>query len=111
MIENQFEENQSRILEMRKSDNALLKLTLDKIYDMIKKLHDGPTSKQTTSHEEPISKSGFESKFIFPLNTLFDVLAFNSEIEKDANYKKYLVNLNLCTFYSPILSFRIKVFM
>lgn len=82
------------MFEMRKSDNSFLKLTLDKIYDMIRNLHDGTILKPTTSHEEP-NESGFASKFIFPLNTVSDVQAFNSEIEKNADYKKYLVNLHL----------------
>ncbi|RLU15454.1 hypothetical protein DMN91_012448 [Ooceraea biroi] len=87
----QIEENQLRMIEMRKSDNSLLKLTLDKIYDMMKNLRDGTIPKPTTSYEEP-NESGFASKFIFPLNIISDVQAFNSEIEKNADYKNYLLD-------------------
>lgn len=63
-----------------------------------KKIHDWAIPKPTTSHEEP-NESGFAKKFIFPLNTVSDVQAFNSEIEKNANYKKYLVSLHLCSIH------------
>jgi len=90
----QIEENQLRMLEMQKSDSSFMKLTLDKIYQMIKDSHGEPIPKPTTSHKEP-NESEFASKFIFPLNTVFDIQAFNSEIEKNTDYKKYLVRLHL----------------
>jgi len=71
-----------------------MKLTLNKIYQMIKNSHGEPIPKPTTSHKES-NKFEFASKFIYPLNTIFDIQTFISEIEKNTDYKKYLVSLHL----------------
>lgn len=34
----------------------------------------------------------FEEKFVFPLNTISDILKFNKEISSNEEYKKYLVS-------------------
>lgn len=60
---------------------------------MMKNLHVGTIPKSAISHEKP-NESALANKFIFPLNTVSDVQAFNSEIEKSEDYKTYLV----CTY-------------
>jgi len=88
-----MEKTIARMEETRKTDIISIKLTLDKMYSMLKDLKDskpGAIDGNTIISQQEFSE--WKNKFDFPLKSVADVLAFNFEIVHQEEYKKYLVS-------------------
>lgn len=97
-----IEANQTRMEKNQELLIAQLKkltLTIDQLYTMLKSLKENRLVDSSICHSNNRSDESankFEEKFVFPLDTVSDILKFNKEISSNEEYKKYLVSFYFC---------------
>ncbi|KAG5868234.1 hypothetical protein JTB14_019052 [Gonioctena quinquepunctata] len=82
---------QDQMLDLLKKGFLQLIMKSDNIYKVVKDVQNRLGLDEYKNEQTNAEYSSFSERFLFPLNSLSDVLEFNNEIVNNADYKIYLI--------------------
>lgn len=77
-----------------KHEIQVISLTIEKVYDIVKKIGTNSTLVESTDNTSPHFEGCYTLPQAFPLNDVEKIHEFDKHLQDDDNYKKYMVSIN-----------------